>query len=196
MASSADLAPLRKTRNALREIRRHLIPFLKLLDRNANGVGKEEGRGSTSSGGKDGKIDDHTLAEARTAVALATGTLRHMSARLGGKVGGGDAGKNDPLRLELEKMRKMLITLRNIDARESNEKDVSSTGGASKSAPAEPVPRRETSEQGTSDELIGQKGKSSSKQKRKRESDFNSKQSPSGAGTFGRGDRTKKKRKE
>lgn len=121
MASSSDLIPLRKTVEALKGIRKAILPFLNVIEH-------AESNDKSSSAPS---VDQHTLAEARTAVALAVGTLRHMGARLGGRGGGGTGRKNDPLRLELDRMRKMLVTLRNID------KDVSrggaGAGAASKS---------------------------------------------------------------
>ena len=108
MASSSDLVPLRKTVEALKGIRKEIRPFLQVIENADRGNGEASGAG--------GGIDQHTLAEARTAVALAMGTLRHMGARLGAKAGGiGSGRKNDPLRMELDRMRKVLVTLRKID---------------------------------------------------------------------------------
>ena len=113
MASSKELAPLRKTVDALKEIRKQIQPFLRVIE-SSDGGDNDDG---TSSATSSSKHDAHTVAEARTAVALAVGTLRHMGARLGGRGGGGSGDKNDPLRLELERMRKMLVTLRKVDTR-------------------------------------------------------------------------------
>mmetsp|Transcript_11016 Transcript_11016/g.23869 ORF Transcript_11016/g.23869 Transcript_11016/m.23869 type:complete len:216 (+) Transcript_11016:267-914(+) len=116
MASSSDLVPLRKTVEALKGIREEIRPFLRVIenaDRGSSGGGEASGQQGAGGG-----IDQHTLAEARTAVALAVGTLRHMGARLGAKAGGiGSGRKNDPLRMELDRMRKVLVTLRKIDNR-------------------------------------------------------------------------------
>ena len=109
MASSKELAPLRKTVDALTEIRKQIQPFLRVIESSDGGDNDDVNSSS--------KHDAHSVAEARTAVALAVGTLRHMGARLGGRGGGGSGDKNDPLRLELERMRKMLVTLRKVDTR-------------------------------------------------------------------------------
>ena len=113
MASSKELTPLRKTVDALTEIRKQIQPFLRVIESSDGG----DNDGGTSSATSSSKHDAHTVAEARTAVALAVVTLRHMGARLGGRGGGGSGDKNDPLRLELERMRKMLVTLRKVDTR-------------------------------------------------------------------------------
>ena len=113
MASSKELAPLRKTVDALKEIRKQIQPFLRVIESSDGGDNEDVNFSASSSS----KHDAHTVAEARTAVALAVGTLRHMGARLGGRCGGGSGDKNDPLRLELERMRKMLVTLRKVDTR-------------------------------------------------------------------------------
>ena len=118
MASSTELAPLRKTVDALKEIRKQILPFLRVIESSEN----------DDDGDDDSKHDPHTLAEARAAVALAVGTLRHMGARLGGRGGGGTGDKNDPLRLELERMRKMLVTLRKVDKRGDTNKSAKQSG--------------------------------------------------------------------
>jgi hypothetical protein len=51
-----------------------------------------------------------------------------MGARLGGRGGGGTGDKNDPLRLELERMRKMLVTLRKVDKRGDTNKSANQSG--------------------------------------------------------------------
>ena len=123
MASSKELAPLRKTVDALAEIRKQIQPFLRVIESSDGGDNDDVNSSS--------KHDAHSVAEARTAVALAVGTLRHMGARLGGRGGGGSGDKNDPLRLELERMRKMLVTLRKVDTRgaanDTKKKSVSSS---------------------------------------------------------------------
>ena len=115
MASSTELTPLRKTVDALKEIRKQILPFLRVIESSEN----------DDDGNDDSK---HALAEARAAVALAVGTLRHMGARLGGRGGGGTGDKNDPLRLELERMRKMLVTLRKVDKRGDTNKSAKQSG--------------------------------------------------------------------
>eukprot|EP00956_Cyclotella_meneghiniana_P003153 scaffold3852_cov71-Cyclotella_meneghiniana.AAC.9 len=98
------------------------MPFITLL--------KEDKRQSHSetSGSKDGaikkrskpgsdespKLDAHRRAEAQAAVSLAIGTLRYMGARLRGL----DEGrkKDDPLRMELDKIRSKLVELKKLQA--------------------------------------------------------------------------------
>ena len=89
MASQKSLDALAMTDKALKEIDLRLRPFLRML--------------SPSSG-----IDDpNRLAVARTAVALSLGTLRYMGNRLRGSAQGKDP--NDPLRLDLNRMRQILV---------------------------------------------------------------------------------------
>ena len=124
MASSTELAPLHKTVDALKEIRKQIQPFLRVIESSESVEGNDDSTSSTTSS----KHDPHTVAEARTAVALAVGTLRHMGARMGGRGGGGTGDKNDPLRLELDRMRKMLVTLRKVDKRGDTNKTTKQSG--------------------------------------------------------------------
>ncbi|KAL7558062.1 hypothetical protein ACA910_009249 [Epithemia clementina (nom. ined.)] len=89
MASQTSLDALAKTDEALKEIQLKLRPFLQILAPNS------------------GIHDPNRIALARTAVALSLGTLRYMGNRLRGS----SEGKNpkDPLRLELNRMRQILV---------------------------------------------------------------------------------------
>jgi hypothetical protein len=100
MATSKSLDALRNTREALDEIKKQLKPFL----RDLAGASRAAEIAETSTCDDKGK-----KAEAAMAVALAMGTLRYMGARLRGL----DRGRNpeDPLRKELNSMRKLMVTL-------------------------------------------------------------------------------------
>jgi hypothetical protein len=102
MVETPNVEALQKTRDALKEIRVSLLPYVKFLKI------QESVRKIDRSA-----VDASKLAEAQSVVALAVGTLRYMGARLSGK----DQGrhKNDPLRIELDKMRQTLVTLRKLE---------------------------------------------------------------------------------
>lgn len=167
MASSTELAPLRKTVDALKEIRKQIQPFLRVIESSDAGDNDD----STSSS----KHDAHTVAEARTVVALAVGTLRHMGARLGGRGGGGTGDKNDPLRLELERMRKMLVTLRKVDTRgdankaaTQNGSDVTKKNAATNSKNGGKMSTKSESTAKKTDTTVNPKSSSDEDQKRKK----------------------------
>lgn len=111
MATSKSLDALRSTREALDDIKKQLRPFLRDL------VGESkvaELAGASTSDDKGKK------AQAAMAVALAMGTLRYMGARLRGL----DKGRTpeDPLRKELNSMRKLMVTLqKKIDETKAKE---------------------------------------------------------------------------
>ena len=110
---------LNKTLESLKEIRSALIPFIQLLkdDDELNSPSKEK-RGDDSKVNNE-KLTPHKRAEAQAAVALAIGTLRYMGARIRGL----DRGrkKDDPLRIELNKIRGMLVSLRKIESAEKDD---------------------------------------------------------------------------
>lgn len=139
----ASIESLRKTLDSLKEIRSALLPFLQLLkddDGRGNTLprsGKKRSRpngladaivdGAQFPGGTPKKLTPHKRAEAEAAVALAVGTLRYMGARLRGL----DRGrrKGDPLRVELDKIRGMLVGLRKLErAKENGESDAGAKG--------------------------------------------------------------------
>mmetsp|Transcript_20989 Transcript_20989/g.38113 ORF Transcript_20989/g.38113 Transcript_20989/m.38113 type:complete len:160 (+) Transcript_20989:87-566(+) len=88
MATKEALDGLKKTGEALQEIKKQLKPFVDRLD-------SAEGKG---------------LAQAQAAVALSLGTLRYMGARLRGL----DQGRNDALRQELNEMRRVLTAVEKL----------------------------------------------------------------------------------
>jgi hypothetical protein len=110
MATKEALEALEKTDLALQDIRTKLQPFLAALENHAE---------NTSSNNNNNKSNKPTatapataplsLALSQTAVALSLGTLRYMGARLRGLDQGRSA--DDPLRKELNHMRKLLVTL-------------------------------------------------------------------------------------
>ena len=136
-AGNASLAPLRKTLDALKDIRACLLPFLRRLDEDAAAAARRPPRRRARSPGpagqptspapKRGRPDDGDpdgtgaaarcrraeAAEAAAAAALAVGTLRYMGARLRGR----DRGrkKGDPLRAELDRIRGLLVALRKLE---------------------------------------------------------------------------------
>ncbi len=167
MSDEASLIPLKRTRESLEKISSNLAPFLDLLDRyynqNDNSNGDRSGS-STPVGKKEGKrenIDKQKVTEAEAAVALAIGTLRYMAARLKGSAKG--QKKNDPLRLELDKMRKTLVALKKLD-KQTDSNDKKRKGDATNS----PSPK---------DEKVAKKNEGSAS-KRKRPETNNSVQEP------------------
>lgn len=107
------LRPLERTRESLDQISSCLSPFISLLDRYNNLVG---GRKDQST--KD--FEPRKIAEAKMAVALSMGTLRYMAAKLKGD----KVDKNDPLRIELDKMRKVLVEFNLLHTKVEKEKDL------------------------------------------------------------------------
>lgn len=106
------------TKDALTKIRNELKPFIRQLD--SDNVQKK--------------------AQAQAVVALSMGTLRYMGARLQGK----SEGKEDPLRQELDHMRKVLVEL------EAKHKKTSTTSTSSKqtkvATPAKKVVKKDVEE--------------------------------------------------
>ena len=118
-ANNTMIDPLHKTIESLKEIRSALLPYVRLL----NAGGRKRKRHDDKIIDEDActtKLLPHQRAEAEAAVALAMGTLRYMGARLRGS----DVGrkKGDPLRIELDKIRGLMVSLRELD-----KKSVSST---------------------------------------------------------------------
>jgi hypothetical protein len=99
MATKEALDALQKTDLALQDIRTKLQPFLATLESHA-----ESNNNSRSARDNQGP-KPAKLALSQTAVALSLGTLRFMSARLRGRK------VDDPVRTELNHMRKLLVTL-------------------------------------------------------------------------------------
>lgn len=129
--SSNSLGPLHKTLASLKEIKAALLPFLRILKDDDDKRKRKRPASSANQSSKkkrsrpndDKNANDpstaealtpHRRAEAEAAVALAIGTLRYMGARLRGL----DRGrkKGDPLRMELDKIRGMLVALRKLES--------------------------------------------------------------------------------
>ena len=85
--SKTNTAAFQSVQESLANIRKELKPFVRQLDSD----------------------DPEQKAQAQSVVALSIGTLRYMGARLKGK----DQGRTpeDPLRQELDQMRKVLVAL-------------------------------------------------------------------------------------
>jgi hypothetical protein len=108
MATKEALEGLEKTGKALIEIRKQLKPFIVKLE-------TAEGK---------------ALAQAQAVVALSMGTLRYMGARLRGL----DQGRkpDDPLRQELNEMRRVLTEVEKMKNDESTKKKGTSEGNDEK----------------------------------------------------------------
>ena len=115
MSTKNSLAPLKKTQNAVLQIRKALTPYLKLLKRYHDAQTNTNNTPSSSE-----PMDMFQITQAEAAVALSIGTLRFIAARLKGQNTG--KGKNDPLRMELDKMRKTLVELRMLEQRAKESK--------------------------------------------------------------------------
>jgi hypothetical protein len=113
MSDESALAPLRKTNESIQQIKETLTPFLNLLDKYNN---QEQEVNKNAN-----EFDKQEIVEAEAAVALAMGTLRYMAHRLKGEERG--KTKNDPLRMELDRMRKTLVQVKalgkKVEAKES-----------------------------------------------------------------------------
>ena len=108
------VSSLQKTQKALEGIRRELIPFLKKLSDSSN---MNDSKGSK-------EYYNFERAEAEAAVAMALGTLRYMFARVKGK----PSSKNDPIRMDLDKTRKIMMDLQNL--KKEQKKDSSCSTGS------------------------------------------------------------------
>ena len=123
MSSDSDLLPLKRTIDAIKQIRITLVPFLRLLDRQKTDSLRDIQNTISQN------LDQHQVAEAEAAVALAVGTLRYMAARLNGQSKGKKT--NDSLRMELDKMRKTLVLLRGLKSKvKGGDKNVSSAASS------------------------------------------------------------------
>ena len=109
---------LNKTLESLKEIRSALIPFIQLL-KDDDELNSSKKKRDDDSKVNNEKLTPHKRAEAQAAVALAIGTLRYMGARIRGL----DRGrkKDDPLRIELNKIRGMLVSLRKLESAEKDD---------------------------------------------------------------------------
>jgi hypothetical protein len=131
MATPQALEALHKTNEALKDIRAKLKPYLDLLNsehKNAN----DNDTTTRSTNGEDNnkKESAHRIAVARIAVALSIGTLRYMGNRLRGI----DQGRHakDPLRQELDHMRKLLVALQKKGGSSITEAEAATTAAEAK----------------------------------------------------------------
>ena len=108
MATKEALDALQKTDLALQDIRTKLQPFLATLESHAE-------NSNNSSSSKNQGPKPAKLALSQTAVALSLGTLRFMGARLRGRK------VDDPVRTELNHMRKLLVTLQQQQGKQSKQ---------------------------------------------------------------------------
>ncbi len=115
MSDEKALLPLKRTSEALKQIKVALTPFLILLDKYHN----------QSSETSKSTFDKQDIAEAEAAVSLAMGTLRYMAHRLQGRSKG--KKKNDPLRMELDKMRKTLVQCKGLRKEKKSPNDEEAT---------------------------------------------------------------------
>lgn len=105
MTSSLEqqLEALNRTRNALQTIQTSLQPYLNSLRRQQ----QQENIGELTEG---------EPAETNIAVSMALGTLRYMAARMKGC----HVKSNDPLRVELDKMRDILKQVRKVNKKNNS----------------------------------------------------------------------------
>jgi hypothetical protein len=133
-SNHSSLDSLRKTLHSLKEIRSALLPFLRLLKDDVGqhrrhrtnhhtpsataSKGKRSHAGNSASDEVESQstsqFNPHRRTEAEAAVALAVCTLRYM----GGRLRGLDVGrkKDDPLRMELNKIRAVLVSLQKLES--------------------------------------------------------------------------------
>jgi hypothetical protein len=133
MSDDTALLPLQQTHESIVRIKQTLDPFLSILknyhkkcNNKSNSTNKNENLDSSHFGIRplSNLVDYYKVIEAEAAVALAIGTLRFMAFRLKGQERG--KKKNDPLRMELKKMKEILSqvqALRRKEDEDSNEKD-------------------------------------------------------------------------
>lgn len=138
-ANHSSLDTLHKTLHSLKEIRSALLPFLRVMK---DDIGKHQRHHVLPSNGKGGvysdcndatknqstsQLNSHRRAEAQAAVALAVCTLRYM----GGRLRGLDVGrkKDDPLRMELDKIRGILVSLKKMESGDAGDASRDNGGG-------------------------------------------------------------------
>lgn len=164
MSESSSLVPLKKTYESLKKIQETLIPFLELVNRYYQqqkeingGGGSLLSKDTDSVQGK--KIELFQITEAEAAISLSVGTLRYMAFRLKGQK---SDGKNDPLRLELDKIRKTLVELRKLKKKISSSKNDSTSTSS-------PSPKKKDEKNSTSvTNTVGSSGKKKRKSSEKK----------------------------
>lgn len=107
-AVEKQVQALQKTQQALAKIKKALKPFLITLQK------------QNQADDDDTIADPYKQAEVEAAISLAIGTLRYMATKLSGC----SIKSSDPLRMELNKMRKMLQLLKkSLNKAKSNDDD-------------------------------------------------------------------------
>lgn len=142
MATKEALKGLEKTGKALVEIKKQLKPF---VDRLETAEGK-------------------ALAQAQAAVALSVGTLRYVGARLRGLDQGRKA--DDPLRQELNEMRRVLTAVEKIKENDTTKKSKKSEGKRAKTPEKKPPAKRKAEETVEPSELSKEKTKTDGKKRK------------------------------
>jgi hypothetical protein len=132
MATKEALDALQKTDRALQDIRLKLQPFLAALESHADNSNMNNSSSNTIQ-----QKPTRSLALSQTAVALSLGTLRFMGARLRGLDQGRKA--DDPIRKELNHMRKLLVTLQGTQSKQAKQK-VKAPAAAASAVVNETVP--------------------------------------------------------
>ena len=109
--TESSLSALQKTFDSLKKIQESLNPFLNLVSNKKYQQQHEQYDDDDNTTNNSKKQNDlFQITEAETAIALSIGTLRYIALRLKGN----DSGKDDPLRMELDKMRKTLVELKKL----------------------------------------------------------------------------------
>ena len=145
MSNETSLLPLQKTCESLKKIQETLTPFLDLVDRYNNQQQTAGTNNKDKDKDNDQKIDLYQITEAQAAIALSMGTLRYMALRLKGQKSKGSA-KSDPLRMELNKIRKTLVELRKLK-KKIKPTNSSSNGNSSSSSSSKKRKTNENDEQ-------------------------------------------------
>jgi regulator of replication initiation timing len=139
-----SLRPLKRTRESLDQISACLSPFVSLLDRYNRSVGRRNDKSL--------EFDKRKIAEAKMAIALSMGTLRYMAAKLQGN----KVEKSDPLRIELDKLRKVLVE---FNALHKNEEKNEKKDAREESTPKRNKRNRVTAEPSSLDGIRAKKTK-------------------------------------
>jgi len=104
--------PLRQAMSATHDIKSRLTPFLDILKKKDKTIVFTGSDIKNESDTDAVALTDHKKAEAKVVILLALGTLRYMNARLEGL---DCSSPKNSLRMELQKIRGMLVKLQNLD---------------------------------------------------------------------------------
>jgi hypothetical protein len=126
MSSNNAISTLEKVTESIDAIQEQLLPFLDVLRKHTvqeqqSSADSSRSKSTSSSAAfvHSNDISRHSKAEAQAAVALALGSLRYMDAKLRGSNCSQDP--NHPLRVDLDKIRKALVDLGQVDPRPEEE---------------------------------------------------------------------------